>query len=363
MSIATDKSSTDSKLSIRERLTKAAAFFGRSSYAAIINRLLLELQQRDAVIEAQALALAHSRKTFDHSSAAARIGVWECSLPDETLTWTDVVYDIFDLPRGTMPDRRATLALYTEASAAELKMRRSQAIAERSGFSMEAEIVTSRGNHRWIRITATVECEDSVPVRIFGMKQDITDAKNLFDRTRYLADFDMMTGLANRAQFQTKLPIFCEDHSHAVDAAALLLVDLDGFKIVNDTYGHAAGDDCLQETADRLRKVCRDAPLIARLGGDEFAVLFQPGAGKSAIAALADDIVQILRRPMHHADRHLQIGASVGVAFVDGSSPTELYQRADMALYAAKAAGRNTFHIFNPTAPEARANYRPRSAA
>jgi diguanylate cyclase (GGDEF)-like protein len=173
----------------------------------------------------------------------------------------------------------------------------------------------------------------------------------------------MMTGLANRAQFQTKLPIFCEDHSHAVDAAALLLVDLDGFKIVNDTYGHAAGDDCLQETADRLRNVCRDAALIARLGGDEFAVLFQPGAGKSAIAALADDIVQILRRPMHHADRHLQIGASVGVAFVDGSSPAELYQRADMALYAAKAAGRNTFHIFNPTAPEARANYRPRSAA
>lgn len=348
-------------MSLVEHLEKVASFLRRGRNAATINRLMLELQQRDALIEAQAAALAHSRKTFDSSSAAARIGVWECSLPDETLTWTDVVYDIFDLPRGTMPDRRATLALYTDASARELQTRRSQAIAERTGFSMEAEIITATGNHRWIRITATVECEADVPVRIFGMKQDITDAKNLFDRTRYLADFDMMTGLANRAQFQAKLPAFCEKRIHGDGTAALLLVDLDDFKMVNDTHGHAAGDDCLRETAERLRKVCGDAALIARLGGDEFAVLFHAGEDRYAASALANDIVHMLRRPMHQSERRLQIGASVGIAFVDGSAPEELFQRADMALYAAKAAGRNSFHIFSPT--DKQASYRPRSAA
>jgi diguanylate cyclase (GGDEF)-like protein len=342
-------------------LARLGALFTRRRNAASIDNLTRQLREKEAIIEAQAAALAHSAKIFNRASNAARIGVWQCSLPDETLIWTDVVFDMFDLPRDRMPERETTLACYTEASARELKALRDRAILECTGFSMDAEIVTAKGNHRWLKITATVECDAGVPVRIFGIKQDITEAKLLLDRTRYLADFDLMTGLANRAQFQSRLTEFCRVNDRPEAEAALLLIDLDSFKAVNDTYGHASGDDCLREAAERLRSVCGKASLIARIGGDEFAVLLQADADRDAIAELARDIVQIIRRPIQLADCRLQIGASVGIALVDGLSPQDLFQRADTALYAAKAAGRNGFHLFEASGgPPLR---EPRSAA
>ncbi|WFS00329.1 sensor domain-containing diguanylate cyclase [Rhizobium tumorigenes] len=326
-----------------------------------VRHLEQQLREKEATIAEQVEALAQGRRIFNRAAEAARIGIWQCSLPDETLTWTDVVYDIFDLPRDLQAGRAATLACYTPSSAKELQEKRRLAIETRSGFTMDAEIVTQKGNHRWVRITATVECEGDEPVRIFGIKQDITDAKLLFDRTRHLADFDMMTGLANRAQFQLRLAALCEEHDRSKAPAALLLVDLDGFKAVNDTYGHATGDACLIEAAERLRAVCSRAHLIARIGGDEFAVLLEQDAERGTVNDIANDIVQIVRRPMILGDLLLNIGASVGVALADGSGPSELFQRADTALYAAKAAGRNTFSIFEPS--ERQTLCAPRSAA
>ncbi|MBP1862347.1 sensor domain-containing diguanylate cyclase [Rhizobium herbae] len=308
-----------------------------------IARLRLQISQKEAVIQEQASALVHSRKIFDRSSAAARLGVWQCSLPDNALEWTDVVYDIFDLPRGSILDRSEIVKCYSEASARNLNTLRSKAIAERNGFTMDAEIITAMGNRRWIRITATVECEDAKPVRIFGIKQDITDEKITKDRTQYLAAFDVMTGLANRAQFQSKLGEFCDDYGRGDTPRALILVDLDGFKTLNDTFGHSAGDDCLRETARHLERVCTQAALIARIGGDEFAILVNEN--RDSVSNVARNIVRALYRPVHLEGRQVQIGASVGIAFMDGSTPSELFKKADVALYAAKAAGRNTFEI------------------
>ena len=311
----------------------------------LIAHLRAELRVRDIFIQEQAARLAHSQKIFDRSSAVARIGVWHCSLPDNRLEWTDMVYDIFDLPRGSALDRDTTVGCYAPDSVIELGIRRSRAIAERSGFSMDAEIVTHKGNRRWIRITATVECEGGQPVRIFGMKQDITEEKLMADKTRYLAAFDVMTGLANRAQFQSRLAEFC-DVTPAGDAgSALMLIDLDGFKGLNDTFGHAAGDACLQETADRLRDLCHEASLIARIGGDEFAVLFSGMTDRRRLDEIARAIVHGLDVPIRRDDRCLQTSASAGVAFIDGETPEELFQKADMALYEAKAGGRNTFRV------------------
>jgi diguanylate cyclase (GGDEF)-like protein len=318
---------------------------------ATIAELSANLEAQAAVIRDQAAALAHSRKIFDRASAAARIGVWECDLPSTTLRWTDVVYDIFDLPRGSALDRQQILTWYTPDSVHELHLRRSRAIEERGGFSLDAEIVTPKGNRRWIRITATVECEDGEPVRIFGMKQDITEEKILADRTRYLAEFDVMTGLANRSQFQSKLSALGENEAGA--RGALMLIDLDAFKDVNDTFGHAAGDECLKEAAQRLRDVCEGAELIARIGGDEFAVLLAPQVDQGALAVLARDVVDALGRPVDHGGTLLRLGASVGVARFEAGipgqsfTPAQLFMNADAALYAAKAAGRNTFRIFS----------------
>ena len=306
--------------------------------AAIIAQLQAQVEEQTATIRHQAQSLAHSAKIFERASAAARIGVWECRLADEALTWTDVVYDIFDIPRGAALDRGLTLQCYGLDSMARLQAMRSRAIAERTGFHLDAEITTAKGNHRWIRVTATVESEDGVAVRIFGMKQDITEEKLLSDRTRYLAEFDTMTGLANRSVFQERLA--------AMGAGgALLLIDLDGFKQVNDTYGHAAGDICLGEVARRLRDVCRRSEFVARIGGDEFGVLVQSDIDADGLAVLAGRIVEAVARPIERSDVRLAVGASIGIARVAGCAPAEVFMRADAALYAAKAAGRNTFRM------------------
>ena len=319
------------------------------SDAERIAALQAQLQAQAALLEEHAAALAHSQKIFNRSSAAARIGVWECDLSDESLVWTDVVYDLFDQPRGTRLDRGVTLQCYPEESLRALSRARSRAIEDRTGFTLETEIVTPKGNHRWIRITATVECVDDVAVRIFGMKQDITEEKILADRNRYLAEYDVMTGLANRSRFQSKLSeLSVVPGDDRRPFGALLLIDLDEFKAVNDSCGHAAGDECLREAADRISQVCAGAELVARIGGDEFAVMLGAHLPFAAISETARAIVAEMARPVTFRGVALQLGASVGVALVDDCTSSQLFVRADAALYAAKNAGRSTFRIHRP---------------
>ncbi len=185
-------------------------------------------------------------------------------------------------------------------------------------------------------------------MRIFGMKQDITEEKLLADRTRYLADFDPMTGLANRSQFQARLDGLDDQAGPAPPLGALLLIDLDDFKQVNDTFGHASGDACLREAARRLSETCRDAELVARIGGDEFAVLVGRQLDRRATEALARRIVEACGQPIRSGGSLFRIGASVGIAQRGTCNASELFNRADAALYAAKAAGRGTFRTFDP---------------
>lgn len=308
-----------------------------------------KIDSQAALIRKQQGVIEHNRKIFDRSSAAAGIGLWECTLADQSLAWTDVVYDIFDLPRGSVLDRAEIVKCYSADSVRELHQRRSQAIEERTGFRLDAEIVTAKGNRRWVRITATVESENGVAVRIFGMKQDITEEKILGDRTRYLADFDILTGLANRSQFQSKFSGMCEcGTGRGQQLGALLLIDLDGFKQVNDTFGHQTGDECLAEAAARLKSACGGEELVARIGGDEFAVLLGSHLGLGDIAEVAKRVVEALGWPVELQGFSHKLGASVGVALNAACTPSQLFKRADTALYAAKAAGRNTFRIFKP---------------
>ncbi|WP_246154602.1 GGDEF domain-containing protein [Methylobacterium oryzihabitans] len=319
-------------------------FAGFADALACLAGALRTVTALRAALDEQGRALAHSRKIFDRASAAARIGVWECSLPDESLTWTDQVYAMFDLPRDAPLDRNRIVGCYTPLSRAALTAMRNQAIAERGGFSLDAEIVTPLGRRRWIRINAVVEAEDEAPVRIFGMKQDITEEKLLADRTRYLAEFDTLTGLSNRATFQARCADFDQSPPGRRPFAALLLVDLDGFKPVNDTLGHAAGDACLVEIATRLRTVCRDGDAVARIGGDEFAILLRtapPGHAEET----AGRLVAALQRPIAWGGRVFAVGASIGVAHAGRRSSAELFSAADAALYAAKGEGRGRFRV------------------
>jgi diguanylate cyclase (GGDEF)-like protein len=182
---------------------------------------------------------------------------------------------------------------------------------------------------------------------------DVTSRTALERELRAAAFTDPLTGLGNRAHFTARSRVAAQD-------ASVVLLDLDGFKGVNDTLGHAAGDRVLLEVADRLRAVCREDDLVARLGGDEFVVLLASAgadadAAPDAVAvALADRLVVALAQPFLVADRLVSLGASVGLASArdlagEADPGDALLRDADMAMYAAKAAGKRRVQVFEPT--------------
>ncbi|AWN37333.1 sensor domain-containing diguanylate cyclase [Methylobacterium radiodurans] len=288
-------------------------------------------------------ALAHWHQVFEQASAAARIGLWECRLSDEALTWSGAVYDLFGLRRGAALRRGAILECYAPGSLDHLQSLRRNAIRTRTGFRFDAEIVARTGERRWIRITAAVDCRNGAPGRLYGMKQDVTAELFEAERLRTLAERDTMTGLANRALFEQRLAAAASGPA----GAALLVVDLDGFKQINDGHGHAAGDLCLIEAGARLTRICVAAELVARIGGDEFVVLLRDEPDRDAPERFAACIIAALNKPVWRDGQSFRLGASIGIARNGGCTGPQWLARADQALYAAKAAGRNTFRSFD----------------
>lgn len=292
------------------------------------------------------------QELFDKSFKAARVGIWECSLPDQTLTWTDTVYEIFDLEPQSTLNRDEIVALYCPESRARLTEVRGAAIKQGEGFTLDAEIMTAKGNHRWIRITAIVERDrKGEPVRIFGMKQDITAEKIMFDQIRRMSERDSLTGLCSRSKFEAVLESACRGEL-ATDHA-LVLVDLDGFKAVNDTFGHQAGDKCLQDAGERLALAVPDSTMVARLGGDEFAIIL-PYTSELDLEVIGQSLVDRLRMEIHSKVCSVEVGASIGgTPIVVGEAPKDIFALADSALYAAKRGGKGRFQLIGRDAADA----------
>lgn len=174
-------------------------------------------------------------------------------------------------------------------------------------------------------------------------------------KMRTLAFSDALTGLANRTRFFDLLALQASSRRSLDEAFAVLMLDLDRFKPVNDMHGHAAGDTVLTMVAARLTSVLREGDVVARLGGDEFAVLQITGTDPEAAERLAMRIVQVISdRPFLLAGHPVHLGASVGIARapLDGDDPAELMSQADLALYAAKASGKGTFRYYDASLDE-----------
>ncbi len=300
-------------------------------------------------MSSQPLSAADAKRLYDQAALLARVGAWECELARETLSWTDGVYDLFGLARGSTVHRPSIVDLYHDDSRGEMERLRSQAIRTGGGFTMDARIRTSSGEERWMRLSAQVAHEHARPVRIFGAKQDITHEKAMWSSLRQLAYTDPLTGLANRRAFEN----LCQDlQRRGPDGTALsvlAVLDVDHFKQINDRFGHAAGDECLRQLAMRLERVMEDALLIARIGGDEFAVLLRLPLGRPHLNLILDQALRILSAPVNWNGRPIEIGVSIGLTLLRPAHRgdiAQLFAEADSALYLAKAAGRNRAQLF-----------------
>ncbi len=269
------------------------------------------------------------------------VGVFSCDLGDESLSWNPATYDLFGLETGSRIDRRMTLAMYTPQSRELLQQVRSRAIATLGGFSLEAEIEAACGTRRWIRISASVEAHNGRAMRLHGIKQDITRERLHLQKLERMAYTDPVTGLGNRAAFQGAFLVPERETRLASPVDALVLFDLDRFKVLNDTHGHLAGDAGLARFATRLRDLFPDALLLARIGGDEFAMLLGPGHDAFDLRARLHLALRALGQPFDWEGRTLSIHASVGLAMASEAaspSPHDLVRLADADLYHFKAA-------------------------
>lgn len=179
---------------------------------------------------------------------------------------------------------------------------------------------------------------------------DITERKRAEDRISFLAHHDPLTGVGNRTTFSQEIEEAVSTAVAGHQPFVLLLVDLDDFKAVNDTLGHAAGDSLLIETAARIRKLLRRSDLVARLGGDEFAILLRGALSRADVETLAKRIIQAISEPHAYEGHKLSIGASLGAAIApaDARDAGTLLKCADLALYRSKRDGKGAFHFFEP---------------
>jgi diguanylate cyclase (GGDEF)-like protein/PAS domain S-box-containing protein len=218
----------------------------------------------------------------------------------------------------------------------------------RKSYAIEHRVRAGNGDWKWIlsRGRVTQRDADGRALRMIGTNVDITDRKRMEDALHSVAHSDALTGLANRALFGDRLHLALARARRAGTRVALLYLDLDRFKEVNDSLGHSAGDTLLKDFAARLRAGVRATDTVARFGGDEFVVLLEDMNDREHALRVAEKIVRESARPLRIDGRDLVATVSIGVAFADGNvQEEELLRRADAALYQAKAAGRNAYRV------------------
>jgi diguanylate cyclase (GGDEF)-like protein/PAS domain S-box-containing protein len=178
--------------------------------------------------------------------------------------------------------------------------------------------------------------------------RDVTAQKTLEDQLRHQAFHDQLTGLANRALFAEHLDQALRRQSRMGGELAVLFIDLDEFKTVNDLHGHTLGDELLKQAAERLRTTLRTADAIARIGGDEFAVLFE-GVGLGFDASAAERVIESFAQPFFIESSQVFVTASMGIALNDSGteSAEDLFRNADLAMYAAKTANKGHYEVFS----------------
>ncbi len=165
-----------------------------------------------------------------------------------------------------------------------------------------------------------------------------------------MANNDALTGLPNRRLLEDRMAQALKEASRAQQIVAVLFLDLDYFKVVNDTYGHLIGDQLLKKVGERLTTLLRAEDTVARIGGDEFVILLPKLKDEQQLVATADKVISELAQPFHIAEQVLQVGVSIGIALYPqhDDNPSNLIKLADDAMYVAKRFGRNCYHVYQP---------------
>ncbi len=243
--------------------------------------------------------------------------------------------------------------LFPAAQADFFAARDREALSNSEKIWVIDEPLTSKAGEQRILQTKKLilmDAEDQ-PKYVLGISEDITERKKTDERLTYLATHDGLTGLPNRHLLMDRLSHAWLRAARGHSALAVLYIDLDGFKEINDTIGHFAGDELLKAVSNLLKVTLREADTIARVGGDEFVVVLEDVVEQSQVIAVAQKITAHFEKPFTVAGQEIFIGASIGVSLYPGEAENfeELLRMADIAMYHAKSAGRSTLACYSPS--------------
>lgn len=328
------------------RLSRTAGQAGkeRDTLLARIHELELEMFQRAQERHQLNLRLLDREQSLRLSHQIGRTGSFEWNIVTGEVHWSAEIAALYGFPAKAFKSAYDTWreSIHPEDRAV-LEQRVEDAL--RSGiFEAEWRVIWRDGAVHWLAGRALVYQDGAGrPQRMLGVNIDITDRKAAEDETRRVAQHDSLTGLPNRALFYEYvdhlLPAMRRGHSHA----AVLFVDLDRFKPINDTYGHDVGDFVLKEVARRMTGSLRGEDMVGRLGGDEFVTVLAHIHGEEDAASIAHHVLDRLAQPYKTNGVELNVSPSIGISLFprDGDTVDELIKHADAAMYAAKQSGRS----------------------
>lgn len=310
-------------------------------------RLALQAVKQAELQRQMTHQVVYEQRKFEQAERMAGVGYWRLSLEDESIYWSPQVYTIHGLPVGGTPPPRGTYDFYP-AHAREI-VRRAVDYTVKTGepLDIETDFLTAKGVLRRVRTLGELEIADGRPIAVFGVFQDVTDRYEVEQILRRSAYCDTLTGLPNRAAINEELETRIAAAHVGHTGLAVMLVDLDGFKAVNDVQGHLAGDELLQEIARRFASPSYKDCFVARLGGDEFVVIPNFASDVPALETYARQVMHDLSTPVATGDCQANISGTIGIALLHaGDTRRDMLRRADQALYAAKNNQRGTARIY-----------------
>ncbi|HYL90665.1 MAG TPA: diguanylate cyclase [Burkholderiales bacterium] len=318
---------------------KVKGFFVMASDVTALAMARDELRKERARLEA----------ALDGSSVA----LWDTDLRTRRVYLSEAWSAIVGAPRGeTTTTAEELVGLLHPDDVDAVKLASLEVVKGlRPMYALEHRVRTRSGEWRWIISRGRVTERDPATgraLRMIGTNVDITERRKMEEAIQSAAQIDVLTGLANRSLFDERLKLAAARCRRQGGQIAVLYLDLDNFKQVNDTLGHAAGDVLLKDFALRLRQSVRATDTVARFGGDEFVVLLEDVKESGNAVSVAEKIIADSRQALSIEGREVVATASVGIAYGTGIDAENLVKRADAALYQAKKAGRDRYSLAHP---------------
>ena len=387
----------DQVIALRPRLAVLIAEIAAGFFEQARDTILLEQEQiKGALIrkrqEAEE-ALRDSEASLAEAQRIAHVGHWDYDWLRNRLRWSDEIYRIFGVTKeeseGTFRDYFARI----HPDDRELLDKAGEQLLEGGPVPLEHRIVRPDGEVRFVQLRVQFVFDESQnqlegypdgsdgggfdesisflarqlrligkhlgqlpgrPVRVVGTVQDITERKVLERQLEHQALHDPLTDLPNRLLFMDRLKHALARTERREESIAVLFLDLDNFKLINDSFGHAVGDQLLLQVADRLDSCMRPQDTVARFGGDEFTILLEDGAEEDDATLVAKRIIEELRAPFALLGYELFVTTSIGIALSgrahgQPSLMEDLLRDADVAMYRAKSASKASYAVFEPS--------------